>query len=495
MMRGVHTALWDLLLLMSAYCAAMLVVDGVRVVRGPDFFDYRPAESVQYTAAIRLLEGEPVYPVFSESGVYNVYGFMHTWIFAAAMRVFGDGLFVPKAAVFVWSTLGLAGLAVAARLATGSGLAGLVAVGVFGGLYPVIAPPELYGLRPDAFAASATVWGLCAALAHVRGGFKRARWAMIAAVLFVLAGLAKQTFVLFAVAYFVYLWMNVGIRPAILAAIPAVLTGVAGLLRFNTGGEHLIAATLAFGDHKLHGMGEIVSRLKAFLVPQILPLAVGLLAMARIRAHPEVRLIALTWAAAFVAGLVPSIKVGGATNAMLLYEMITGLMAGMAVRGWMPGTAGETRRAAAVAAALLAFLLLQLAPLTSRSLREPKSAPLDAAREFIQAHRDERIYFPARNYITYQVQGEFYIEEFVLFDYCEPRMGNRALPADLVSKIESGYFDYVIGPLGREETVFARFLFQHYGEPEAPRIEGWEVYVPLARSGTESAAPEETGAN
>jgi hypothetical protein len=447
-----------ILLVAAAVFLINFIASGIVKINTPFFERDERWQGVHLIAAVRLIEGQTLYPDYDSEGGYYAYAPFVPIVQAAALELFGANLVTLKALTFIVTLLCLAGVAVAAFHLTRSCAAAFVAAAIFAGTYRFLIEWH-WDIRPDPFSTAMCLWGMIVAHKWLRspGG-----WALnaSASALFVLAALSKQNFLLVPVAYVVFAGFARGTRAAIIAFIPFLVLIGGALWYFDVGGEHMYGTIAVMRNHQMKSGVQIYQFLTRDLPLITLPLAIsvaGLLALGNVDiSGASKRLFVLMYLAALVVGVTPVLKEAGAVNSLFYF---CAMMAVLAVAGIWRLTPQAGPSPAMLAAALLFMSIEMVASFTFWQSQEWE-AFLQPAYNFAVRHKNERVYFPRSNYVTYLAAGQYYPDDNMTWD--RDILCRVGVPHKVIDMIETQHWDYIIGEFYSGELNAVR---EKYYEP------------------------------
>jgi hypothetical protein len=478
-----------ILALLAAGFLAWFTADGVSCVTHT-FFKYHDEEcqGMQFIAAVRVFEHKTLYPDFAAEGAYYPYTPFVPVVSAAALDLFGARLVVLKAFSFAVCFIAMAGVAWGAWGLTRSALSALVAAAIFAGTYRFLDAWQ-FSIRPDIYGTALGIWGIAAA-SRALGGKRALLWVALASALFSLAALSKQNFVLLPLAYILFSAITGGRRQFLTSAIASAALIGGAFAWFDVGGEHLYAVTMVLAGQPMKPPWDITDFFADYFRTIAVPLALSLIgAYAAVKAKgARGALWAVMSAAGFLLGFIPYLKEGGTTNSLMFFCAAMAVLAAAGVWRLAEGAGenGRSRIPLALVAPMI-FLVIESAAAMSSEYwfaAEPNLAP---ALAFVERHKDARIYFPSRNYITYIGSGQYYPDDTLTWDR---ELAGRKAPENVVRMLEKRRFDYIInyfltGELNSLlDANYRRFDYQ-LGE--------FPVYVPKSAQETQPSegAPEE----
>jgi len=471
---GAAAVLEVILVVLSAVYLLNFTADGIDRMRAPYFENDDRWQGVQIIAAARVLEGKHLFGDYDSEGAYYCYTPLVPLFQAAAFRFFGPSIPSAKATAFVACLAALLAVAVAARALTRSSVAAFVAAGIFAATYR-FTDYWHFNIRPDVFATAFSAWGLVFATRQLKGGTRRPD-AMIAGVLFALAALSKQNFALLCLVYTSFVAVRSGIKTAALAALPALVVIGAVFSWFDTGGEDMARSLFLMLKQPLKPgyvpADFVTSDLRMIAVPLALAAAAPFAYRSRPGAAGQNGLWTTMCLAGFVVGLLPFVKEGGCTNAFLFFCATVAVMSAVAVwnsAGQRPGCARGVAPAWLVVPAV--FLAIEAVASFSFYAEKPIEPYLQPASRFIEKHRDDRIYFPRRNYVTYLASGQYYGDDNMTW---HSSLAGLAEPKVVVDMLQGRYFDYIIGDFHSGRLNMIRDA--NYRRLDSEQLDEFSVY-------------------
>ncbi len=473
------------LICLSAVCIALLLADGIRGALDPFFVADGKWQGVQFMGAVQVLEHEPLYPDYAEHGSYNPYSPLVPVLHAFAMWLFGASLIVPKLLAFLACLLALTAVFMNVHLLTKSRAAGLIGVGIFAALSH-FSWYWYFNIRPDIFATAFTIWGVYVAARHL-DDWEGLVPPVVASLLFTLAALCKQNFAIWPAAYLGFLAFSFGVKTMAAAGLPFLLMGGGAFLWYNSGEEHLLATTMAIAGHPMSPFGLIARELHNLLLDIAVPVCLAAAAIlsprreAR-RGHPA--FWPGVFALSFLTGLVPFLKAGGSLNSFVLFCAATSVLACTGAIARLVNRSGWNMRASMLAfVATILFLTLSVGRFVYR-LAASKYSIEDVRQEdrFVREHRDKRIYYPSRNYVTYLASGQYHASGPMIWDRS---MAGLSAPRLVTDALRSRHFDYILGEFSTTELQELRD--RYYSPSEALQLGKVKVYVPISRRRTTPA--------
>lgn len=477
-----NTRLNGILVCLSVICVLLLLAEGIRCVWDPFFTGDGKWQGTQFIAAVRVLEGKPLYPDYAEHGSYHPYSPLVPVLHAFAMGIFGASLIVPKLVAFLACLLALTGVFMNVHLLTRSRSAALIGAGIFAALHNFSAY-WYFNIRPDIFATAFVIWGVYAAARHLKdqGGLLEP---VVASLLFTLAALCKQNFAIWPAAYLCFLAFRFGRKIAAIATLPVVLIGGGAFLWFNTGEEHLLAQTMVMAKHAMRPFGLVARELHDLFLGIAIPICLATAAVVSPRretrqGHPA--FWPVVFALSLLMGLTPLVKVGGRANSLLIFYAMTSVLMCTGAVACLGGRPGPDRRVSWMTFFATALFLALCAGRFAYRLTASEYSIEDVQLEtrFIREHKDKRIYYPFRNDVTYLASGQYYPDDGMIWD--RSLAGVKA-PRLVTDAIKNQHFDYILGDFYTTELKELRD--RYYSPSEALRLGKLEVYVPIKREGT-----------
>jgi len=431
--------------ILSVILLLLLIRQGMECVRVP-FFKYNgPFEGQELIAAVRIMEQKTLYPDYADHDLYYMYGPLLPVLYATVMKFFGARLMVLKIAAFMACLLVVGGVARGSYRLTKSKWGVLWGIGTFCALYR-FSGLWFFNVRPDIFATALSLWGLIFADQYLQGK-DGDRPGLIAALLFSLAALSKQNYLILPVGYIGAVLLGRSFKSALKVSAPFLLVIVPAAIWFNTGGEHFFKMTMLFSGQPFDKL--IPAQLGAVAAPFILSL-IAVWLLFRMRKAGENRLVWVLFAGmSLIIGQSSFMKIGGGQYAFTFFCAVISVLTAVA----LVKTEGLLSPASRVVflSILLFFnaFLINEADFFVRRLKyvfgysSPENAYL-----FIRDHRHRRVYFPQQNYVTYLAADQYYHNEIIDLDLgwvgLEP-------PKSIVRKLESRYFDLIVGDFYAEK--------------------------------------------
>ncbi|MBN1343399.1 MAG: hypothetical protein JXQ73_12000 [Phycisphaerae bacterium] len=484
----VNPLLKYLLIAITAAVIVLLLWEGILAVKSPCFQTDDEWQGAQFIAGLRLLQHEPIYADFHEAGAYSVRGPLVPVLLAAAMWLFGIKLVVVKILAFVACLVALVAVAVGGRRLADSWFAGFVAAGVFAASYPFANRWHL-DIRPEIFATAFAVLALLVADKHVAGKSGRLSPLLVAALL-ALAALCKEDFALLALFYMGFVLVAFGWRAALLAAVPTAAIWAAAILIFSRGSESYWATMTAVIILPFRPPAKLWPMFSyQYGTWQVIPV---FLAIASLYAAPRADLQGArrafwigSYVIAFLLGLIPFAQEGGYTQSFLFFAAVTAVLGQIIL--FHPKIGGGAEAARHLATPLLApiiFLAVQ-AGIMSQLREGPRVADVPISAKFIEMNKGKRIYYPARNYLTYLIKGEYFPCDL---QAAYLSLGGEKPPRQLARMIENQDFDCIIGRFwnGDLQTLCEKY----YTDVKDYRLGRLKILVPTNRKVNLSFSPE-----
>jgi hypothetical protein len=476
---------------LAALVIGLFLCDGVLSLRDPFFFRNERWQGFQIVAAARVLEHQTLYPDVLTDASYYIYTPGVPILHAATMALFGKGLLSLKVLSFLLCGVSLAGVAVGAYGLTHSRSAAWVATGLFAATHRFLAGWPFF-IRPDVSAGAFAIWGLVLWTREADRPHGRVLRDVSASLCFLLAAWCKQNYLILIALHLGFLLWRRGWRYAFTIAAPLTLLGLALLLPYATGEEHLLSTTRILAQHPLRWW-----TLRLYLYPYLTWSEKTLLFLLTIeclvfafnrRARCNWR--AIVWVDSCVVLLavstVVAAKWGSDVNSYYLFCLILGLPLVWAMyRRENPAssTICPSLHAAVVSVVVSIFLTAQVfTHLLPLALYHPTYADrecrnLDRLYTFIQEHRDARIYYPMRNYLTWLGADQYWHCDLMteaLFHAGEPA------PPVIMEQIVQRQFDYIIGGLHTHPVSIT--VKRNYQKLYPSPVPGFDIYVPKPRT-------------
>ena len=472
---------------LAALAICLFLCDGALSLRDPFFFRNECWQGFQITAAARILERQPLYPDVLTDASYYIYTPGVPILHAATMALFGKGLLAPKILSFLFCGISLAGVAAGAYGLTRSRSAAWVAGGLFAATHRFLAGWPFF-IRPDVPAGAFAIWGLVLWAGEANRPQGRYLRDGLATLGFLLAAWCKQNYALLIALHLGFLLWRRGWRYAFAVAAPIAALGLALLLPFAIGDEHLLSTTRILAQHPLRWW-----TLRVYLFPYLTWSEITLLSLLIVECCLFVfnRTVrnngrALVWVGCcgilLAVSTVVAAKWGSDVNSYYLFCLILGLplvrvmyRRGNPVSPSLRPSLHGSMVSVVVSVFLTAQIFTHLLPLTlyPATYTPPECRNLDQLYAFIQRHRNARIYCPMRNYLTWLGANQY--DQCDLMTEALFHAGQPAPPV-ILDQIVQRRFDYIIG--GFHTFQISGTVKRNYLRLYPSPVPGFDIFVP-----------------
>ncbi len=474
---------------LAALAIVLLLCDGALSLRDPFFFRNERWQGFQIVAAARILEHQPLYPDVRTDASYYIYTPGVPILHAATLALFGKGLLAPKALSFLLCGVSLVGVAVGAYGLTRSRQAAWVAAGLFAATHRFLAGWQFF-IRPDVFAGAFAIWGLVFWAWEADRPRGRILRDGCAALCFLLAAWCKQNYAILIALHLGFLLWRRGWRYALALALPLAVLGLVLLLPYMTGDEHLLSTTGILARHpfrkavlQLHFYPYLTwteKTLLFLLMAECLAFACGWTT----RRVWNVAVWVGNCVLLFAVSTVVALKWGSDVNSYYLFCLILALPLVWRMYGTCSsGTRSLSLHGAAVSVVVSVFMTAQifthLLPQTlyHTAYADPECRNLDRLYDFIENHREARIYCPMRNYLTWLGADQYWHCDLMteaLFHADQPA------PPVIMEQIEQRQFDYIIGGFHTHPVSYN--VGRNYQALFPSPVPGFDIYVPKPKT-------------
>ena len=477
-----------LIILIVLVCVSLIIalVTGIIICSVPVFTYNSEWEGPQFLAAVRLLEGQPLYPNHEIYGDITHYPPLTVIVFSLGMKLFGKTVLVPKIMAFSALILSFIGIVRITYLFTNSQICAFVSAGFFATVHKWSAFWH-FNIRPDIFCTAFIIWGIFFAIKASWNKDKIFNFSLVATLLFVAATYSKHNFILFPLGYIIYcLFRHKKTASLINLFIFSLITFIV-LLAFNTGENHFLSAMFFMRNDPIRlNLNSLGAFLEAFTAIAIL-LSLSIFSFfpkttETIHLKMSREILFFSFIISFISGFFPYIKVGGSSNSFLTFSAIMSILA---AAGLKKITLFFSRKSEGILPQLLIIpivVILFMLPFHVHHLIIADRPGLFFFKvvKYIENYPG-RVWVPTYNYLSF-IAGKS-------FDVDDPPIWGRHLngdppPHDIVKKIKSTYFDQIIGNIYEVPEQYSpvrklKILLETYYEKSEPSpLEGWDVWVP-----------------
>jgi len=473
-------------------CASLVIAlaTGIVVCSVPVFTYNSEWEGAQFLASVRLLEGQPIYPLYEMYGDVTHYPPLTIILFSLGMRLFGITILVPKIMAFSAAIFTFVGIARATYLFTNSQICAFVSAGFFATVHKWAALWH-FNIRPDIFCTAFTIWGIILAL-RAESRDRSLSFSLAATLLFTAAAFSKHNFIIFPLGYIIYCFYRHPKTAFFVNLFMFFFTTFLVLLAFNTGENHLLSCLFFMRNNPLHlNLSLLGEFIEAFNAIAIL-LSFGLFSFLRndtdtfnLKSSKEI--LFFSFIASFVVGFFAYIKVGGATNSFLTFSAIMSIAAAGGLKKvtsfFWPRSEGILPQFLMVPIVVILLML----PFHIYHLRiADRPGPFFYRVITYLENYPGTVWVTRHNYLVFLAGKGFGVDD--------PHIWGRHLngsppPHDIVEKIERKYFDQIIGDLYelpdqyKPPRELKTLLEKHYEKLDPSPLEGWPVWVPKRKKG------------
>lgn len=462
------------------------ITTGIIVCSVPVFTYNSEWEGAQFIAAVRLLEGQPIYPLYEKYGDVTHYPPLTVILFYLGMSLFGKTILVPKIMAFAAAILSFVGIVRATFLFTNSQLCALVSAGFFATVHKWSAL-WYFNIRPDIFCSAFTIWGIIFALEASKNKDRAASFSFVATLFFTAAAYSKHNFVIFPLGYLIYCFYRHKRAAFFVNSLMFSFSTFLALLTFNTGENHLLSCLFFMGKNPLNlNLSLLGEFLEAFnSIALLLSLCLfSFLPKGTETLDPKMPREIQFWGLviSFIVGFFPYIKVGGGTNSFLTFSAIMSIVAAAGLKKvtllFWPKSEKILSQFLVVP---IVVILLMLPFHIYHLLIADRPGPVFYRVITYLKNYPGAVWVPQHNYLAF-LAGKG-------VDVDDPHVWGRHLngsppPHEIVDKIERKYFSQIIGDLYelpeqyKPERTLKILLKKNYEKLEPSPLEGWSVWVP-----------------
>lgn len=430
---------------LTIVCLIAFTAESAQLISFSGFLFEGAWQGLHIIAAARILEGLPLYPDPVQGASYYVYAPALPWIHAGFLALMGKSILTMKVSALFFCAATLMGIAVLSRLLGANRRACLVAVGFYVAFYQIIQFWHL-SVRPDSPATALVIWATITGVIATRTS--HVIWPLVTGLLFALAALCKQTYGLMGLAFFTYLLVQSEKRVLIVAMSVWVITGLIVTLLYSRGDEHFIQSMLILGEHQRNSLGSTLLLSRFLLFFLAIPLGLAILQREKLGALP------FMIAGAAAMGLVGVSKWGGNINA---FQCLIALCSPV-IAYQLSQPDKLIRSLVSLGSALFVAMFIIGSSQRILAYDPAQAGNVDRVADFIDRHRDQVLYFPKHNYLTY-----LYADQYHHCDWMSENLikADKQPPRELLENLVNRKYDLILGEFSTEGLNEFRTNFYH----------------------------------